>query len=405
MQAIVDLDPNSENFGALTPVLGVDHVVRISKEAGRQLNDDKMRQQVDSLVASVNTVQRQQRGWRIELRLQGYNRGWYEQSYQTGNNGYVYHVAVRVSCAKQSDKTTEAYFANMLKAFDIKGASFPGNPWTVSQVDGEDYAPSTPTAAETDAILAAEIGYVPIQMPDEWESYFEELYGLDAHIARIRRSLSNAIATGFQSRVNTVLVGPPGCGKSHICQLVKAALGEEAVLEFDATSTTMAGAQKELAEREELPRVLIVEEIEKAPGEAMQWLLSILDLRGEIRKTTAKGNIMRDTKMVAIATVNDYELFKRQMAGALASRFSNKVHFQRPSRMLLEKVLEREVRKFDGKTEWIAPALDFAEEIGTTDPREVIAIMLCGRDDLLDGSYQKDMRETGEPEWNLPKLP
>jgi MoxR-like ATPase len=163
----------------------------------------------------------------------------------------------------------------------------------------------------------------------------------------------------------------------------------------------MAGAQKELAERvdsgQDLPRVLLVEEIEKADEKSLSWLLSLMDLRGEIRKTTARGKINTDTKMICIATVNDVPTFKKIAFGALYSRFSNKIYFRRPDRELLGRILKREVDAIEGKDEWINPTLDLADEIHTTDPREVISLLLCGRDALLDGTFQKEYIYTSLP--------
>ena len=81
------------------------------------------------------------------------------------------------------------------------------------------------------------------------------------------------------------------------------------------------------------------------------------------------------------------------MSGALASRFGHKVYFPRPSREILKKILTREVRKIDnGKEEWIEPALDYLLEVEQTDdPRRAISI-LDGRDRLLSGEYQKDLK-------------
>jgi MoxR-like ATPase len=165
-------------------------------------------------------------------------------------------------------------------------------------------------------------------------------------------------------------------------------------MEFDATATTAAGAIKELAEREILPRVLVVEEIEKADEKSLAFLLALCDLRGEIRKTTARATIQRDTKLLVIATVNNVELFQKLQAGALASRFANKIGFSRPSREQLAMILEREVSKIDGDSRWIKPALDYCEERDITDPRQVIALCLCGRDMLITGEYQEMLKDT-----------
>ncbi len=352
-------------------------IIEISKAAGRSLNDAKIKLQLETIVNSVNTAQRTARGWNVAIPTPMYSQ-----------HNLTYRVGLIVTCTKPDRPTIDSEFANIVNSVAARGS---GPKWEVTAIDGEKYTPDTLAAQQAEDI---EIGYAPIDMPENWSSFFGHLYGLNDHIGRVRRAIDAAMMSNWQHRFHAALIGPPGCGKSDICQSIKRALGDEAVMEFDGTSTTMAGAQKELSEREELPRVLLVEEIEKAPEASMAWLLSVLDLRAEIRKTTARGNILRDCKMLCIATVNDVPTFERANFGALQSRFSNKVFFQRPSRELLSQILNREIQRVGGDERWIGPALNYAEEIDTTDPREVIAICLCGREALITGEYQSMMRRT-----------
>lgn len=375
----------------IKPVV-IEHIIRLSKPAQNQLNDGKIRQQMDAVLATANTAQRVQRGWKVDYaKATDYNFFVKEYNYSGTYDGqYIYHVDLKIECHPQKERPTlEAEFQNLLNAIASK-AKFPGK-WGISKVDGKAYeAKSVEEQRDTNE----DVGYAPLEIPENWGDYFDHLYGLEAHISRVKRALEGTVLTSWHKRLHCALIGPPGCGKSDIVHSIKKALGEESVLEFDATSTTQAGAQKELSEREELPRVLLVEEIEKAPEGSLSWLLSVLDLRGEIRKTTARGNILRDTKMIAIATVNDLPTFQKVAFGALASRFANKVYFHRPDRELLGRILEREVNAVNGKSEWINPTLDFAEQLKTTDPREVISLMLCGRDGLLDNTFQREMQWT-----------
>jgi energy-coupling factor transporter ATP-binding protein EcfA2 len=238
------------------------------------------------------------------------------------------------------------------------------------------------------------IGYMDVAIPENWEEHFSHLFGRDAHIGRIRGAIEAGIASDFNNRFHCALVGPPGCGKSDICRSLQRALGEEAVMEYDATAMTGAGAIKDLAEREILPRILVVEEIEKADEKSLSFLLGLMDMRGEIRKTTARTKIQRDTKLLVIATVNNLDQFKKLNAGALYSRFANKLGFSRPSREQLAMILTREVTKIHGDSEWIKPTLDYCEDHNITDPRQVISLALCGRDGWLDGTYAAMLEET-----------
>jgi MoxR-like ATPase len=170
-------------------------------------------------------------------------------------------------------------------------------------------------------------------------------------------------------------------------------LGEDSVVKLDATSTTKAGAENLLLELDAVPPVLIIEEIEKCNPVNLPWLLGVMDDRAEIVKTNARiGSIRKEARCLVLATVNNLDEFKAIMAGALASRFKNQIYCPRPSRKILAKILLREVKEIAGDPAWIKPALDWClKEEKTNDPRRVCAI-LDGREKLLTGEYQADMR-------------
>jgi hypothetical protein len=383
------------------------HTVVLHKPSKRSLQEKVIESNLKNLLASVNTRALSVRGWTVEEGDAYPNanrdvpdnfrtapvRAW-KQEYASwaAEYEYVYKLYLRVTF--ESAKAPESNEFNALCNTIATRCIQPGfGKWTLSEVDDQPFE-----IVETGEINT-DIGYAPIEgIPDDWEDNFSHLFGLDNHIMRVRRALEAGVYSNWNNRYHCALVGPPGCGKSDICQSIKRALGEDAVLEFDATATTAAGAIKELSEREILPRVLLVEEIEKADEKAMSFLLSVLDLRSQIRKTTARATIVRDTKLFAIATVNNVPLFQNLQAGALASRFSNTIWFKRPDRKQLELILKREITRLgsEGNKAWIAPTLDYCESVGISDPRSVSAICLCGRDMLLDGTYQSILAGTGE---------
>lgn len=385
-------------------------LVRVSKDAKRELNERIMLSQLTEVMAKTVNPQRIKAGWTIEIvKATAYN--FYSREYNYGDRTkpvYTYFVTFKIVCKPDKERpNAESEFLSIVKVLEQK-IKFPAQ-WEIADVNGEDWkakkAVEIKTKEDRDNV---DIGYLRLEIPEDFESNFDHLFGLEAHISRVKRAIEGTIETGWNKRLHCALIGPPGCGKSDICGSLKAALGPENVLEFDATSTTMAGAQKELADRvdsgQDLPRVLLVEEIEKADEKSLSWMLSLMDLRGEIRKTTARGKINTDTKMICIATVNDVPTFKKIAFGALYSRFANRIYFRRPTRETLGLILQREVERIDGKTEWIEPTLDLAQKIGTTDPREVISLLLCGRDALIDGvdggpsTFEKEYFWTSEPE-------
>lgn len=364
----------------------VEHEVHLWKETKRELT--AIDAQLDQLMASINTGGRQRRGWTIQLLTTDTGKR-FLQSGSAGN--WRYDLTLEVKCETDRDTVDDEYRA-ILKAILKKATAVQYGAWSVDNVDGV-------AADSEDVTEVAEsdiVSYAPCMLPADWTGFFGHLYGLDDHIERVRRAVDAAIMSDWQHRCHCALIGPPGCGKSDICQSVKSALGEESVLEFDATSTTMAGAQKTLGDRDELPRVILIEEIEKANDNALQWLLAVLDLRGSVKRITARAKVMTDAKMLAIATVNDHELFGRMMSGALASRFSNEVWFERPNRETLEKILLREIEKVDGNPEWCEATLDYTEGKQITDPRRVISICMCGRDALVSGEYQRMLDATSQ---------
>lgn len=376
------------------------HTIRFDKFAKRSLRDDVITGNFTALFTSLLTKSMKVRGWNVEESANVGDTFYTRVESDMEGFSYLYHAHAVITFTRDDGKTPNP---EELPAFIRTLYTRAGQPafgsWTLASVDNENYDPESDDVSSN--INSDMIGYVDVAIPEDWEDNFKHLYGRDSHIKRIRGAIEAGIMSSFTNRFHVALVGPPGCAKSDICRSLQRALGEDAVMEYDATATTAAGAIKDLSEREILPRILIVEEIEKADEKALAFLLGLMDLRGEIRKTTARTTIQRDTKMLVIATVNNYDLFKKLNAGALASRFANKVGFDRPSREQLAMILTREVTKIHGDHEWIGPALDYCQDHNITDPRQVISLCLCGREGLLDGTYQKMLEDTAIDEAEL----
>lgn len=374
----------------------VTHRITLVKLAKRSLQEKVVNDNGTNILASrIVGKAMQVKGWAFEpdCTREGTHAGrnW-RQRYST-DKGYEYRYEMYFVITFTGDKTPEeTEFQSLVRTLATRVTNPANGRWELAEVDGEPFR--KPEASENGEEHANALGYAPVEIPDDWDDHFTHLYGLDSQITMARCAIEAGEQSDWANRFHCVFVGPPGCGKSDVASSIKAALGDDAVMELDATATTGAGAIKELSEREILPRVLVVEEIEKADEKAMSFLLALMDQRGEIRKTTARATIVRDTKLFCIATVNDTELFGKLQAGALASRFSNVIGFERPTRKLLGKILNREIKKVNGDLAWIEPTLDYCEQQGISDPRRVTSICLCGRERLLDGSYQKLLSDT-----------
>lgn len=367
----------------------IKHTIRISKDADQRLQEGPNQRSLDTLLAGVNTAFRTSKGWKV-LYARRVGVPWVQ--HEGTEKKYAYYVDLEVTCDKNRP---DSEFQDIVRSLDNRGKSQPGpgSKWRVIQVESRKYEAKKQYGEQKSD---QEVTYHDLSIPPNWKSFFTPLYGLESHVNIVHQSIRAAIKSDWRNRFHGVFIGDPGCGKSHLCSCIKDALGEDSVLEFDATSTTAAGAIRELTERDRLPRIMVVEEIEKALQETLSWMLSVLDLRGNITKTTFRARIQSDARMLCFATVNNKALFESLNSGALASRFSNKLHFARPSWEMIARILAREIDEVGGKHTWIEPTIEYARIRNITDPRQLIAIALCGEDQLLTGRYQKQLDETSE---------
>lgn len=370
------------------------HDVTLTKESKRALNIDKIREQITVLVARLAIPARLQRGWSFT----------WDETYRDnptpvgtvtrtrGNVATNHNYTVKIEMICRPNRPRAGIDAEFNTAVGVLAVASARTKWNVSAVDG---IAVTPTEFVNVGSGGGDVyvGYAPFHLPTDGLQQFGHIYGRDAQITVLWSALSAALDSDWQNRYHVVLEGPPACGKTEILLTIKRLVGSESCLVFDGTSTTQAGAQKELMEREELPRILIIEEIEKTDESALRYLLGLLDDRGEIRKMTAREKIVRDARVLCLATVNDIEKFNSMLSGALASRFRHKIFCPRPDRALMEKILTREVSRINGDNTWIEPALDYMQEINSSDPRTAIAICLSGREGWLDGTYPTMLRE------------
>lgn len=368
------------------------HSVTLTKDSQRNLNDKAVRNNLTTILAGLNNRSRAASGWSVEANDPHFQSGPYIGDDHRNVATSKLRLVITYHRSDGRKPGSHDLLSLLRKVADICSRTANGS-WTLESCDDTPYVP----IEGSDAILSDNIdniGYADCEIPDDFESNFAHLFGLSDHIGMIRSRLEAGIDSGWVNRFHTVLVGPPGCGKSDICGSLKRALGDDAVIEYDGTAMTSAGAIKDLTERDILPRVVVIEEIEKAPADCANFLLSVMDTRAEIRKTTARTNIQRQAKLYCIATVNNYELFQKAASGALASRFGRPIGFKRPSREMRAMILAREIDKVNGDQRWIEPTLDYCEGAGIDDPRLLISICLSGGDRLLTGEYQRMMDAT-----------
>jgi hypothetical protein len=318
----------------------------------------------------------------------------------------------RITCEKTSghQRITDKQWALIVPALKaaISANRWKRVPWELTSVTDVSGNPITILADDTPIDALADTSTKSLSVKDygtvnlEMGDHFDHIFDRNPHILRVYSAIETAVQTKFYSRNHCVLYGPPACGKTEILLAFGQMMGKEnqAFMKFDATSMTQAGVLRILTGSGILPPVLIVEEIEKTSDRDLRWLLGLLDKRGEVRQTNFNvGNRMKNAKMLCLATVNDMDLFRRVMSGALASRFSNQIYCSRPSETVMRMILAREIKLINGKEEWIEPTIEFCvRKMQWNDPRKIIPVCLCGKDRLLDGSYQEAILATLSPE-------
>lgn len=293
-------------------------------------------------------------------------------------------------------------------------ARFGSRPWQVAEE--QPTRPASGTGGDLDSSGALLVGDNGLAGPDDLTSadddlstplhetspldkgaFFDHLYNLDSQIEIVLSALRAAQDSNMANRFHVVLHGVPGCGKTEILQSTSRLLTSLGVnhQSLDATSTTEAGMRKNIIEEDMSPSVLLIEEIEKVPENSLRWLLGVMDIRGTIQVANFRRTATKKIECIVIASANDMELLKRMMYGALYSRFQHEVHCPRPGREVLAMILRREILKVNGSEEWIEPTLTFMyDDRKVTDPRKIIPVCLCGKDDLLTGVYQNHLRAT-----------
>jgi hypothetical protein len=227
---------------------------------------------------------------------------------------------------------------------------------------------------------------------------WKDLYGLGPQIRILLSNIKRAKETNGNSRFHSVLFGHAGCGKTTTLLAIEKMFGPNSVLRLDATSTTRAGLEKLFFSDTglaQIPKLVMMEEGEKADPDALKIWLGALDDRGEIRKVNFRVNQLRQIKILFFCAVNNKSAFDKMMgsdgstAGALSSRCVSQIYYPRPTDHVLHQILRKEIDENGGSYDWIQPCIDLAHELEVNDPR-IIRSYLAGGDRLLDESYQAD---------------
>lgn len=230
---------------------------------------------------------------------------------------------------------------------------------------------------------------------------FDDLFGLDD----VKELYTMAINASGQ--VNLLNVGPPGCGKSKILQLIEAAYPRLSCM-VDGMSCTGAGILEKIKVaydhssqmRVEKKMFLLIDEIEKADKKAREVLLNAIE-RGKITKTTKEDPWELTLQVYLFATCNSLEKMQKQHKELL-----DRMEAIRIDPLTLEQFEQYAVRilvEKEGKEEEFAfmIAERIYQEWHTTSVRKCIRIArLAKTPDMLERAIQifkeRELKEMGQ---------
>lgn len=354
-------------------------IIVLKKEAQRSLGDDKIDAQTGKIKKRCLDSGRFKRGWRCKSTVTC-------EEPSTPGMTYLYTATFTFTCnplRQRKPESIEREWEHIQKVAQSAGNTpkwFP--PDVIKQVTDQVITPVVSGIIQAKSSLKE---YAELTIPANWMEWFEHVYDREDQLIQVMSVIEEAIESNFSNRFNIILWGPPGSGKTEICRSLRKQLPTDAWMEFDATNTTAAGAIKALTGNKKTPRILFLEEIEKADKADKKWLLSASDLRAEIRKVNFRESVNSETKFLCIMTVNDIMALRSEMGTALQSRFPYQIECPHPNEETMRKILERQIRRrpaFDpSHLAWIDPVIKFAAEKETqvTDPRRLEAWCLAGK--------------------------
>ena len=322
---------------------------------------------------------------------------------------YRYTVNIHVSRDKIEDmEKVELEWEHILGLLTKVAA---GEDWTLSQPAGAK-ASEQGILSSSDSLKPASqrpCFVLPALSEETRDTYFGDIYERQDQLQELYGALRTHVETAGEVANHAILYGQPGACKTVLCERIRDWLNadgsrptNEWVRFVDGTTTTKAGAEqyfRNLVDGDDVPAVLVLDEIEK---NEKSWLLSLLSIMGSgiVTKLNFRtGNYRQRFAPFIIGICNDEQSLREFKNESLWSRFTHEIYCPRPTRELAYLIMLDIVEKIPGgNKEWAEAAMTFGwDELGQRDVRKIKG-NLDGRETLLDGSWQRSRRKMLEIE-------
>lgn len=315
------------------------------------------------------------------------------------NNQTRQHYTFNLTLEKATYKTEESAIKHLESARKYVERAAEVRDWVVKGEASE--VAEREVAADTRPELV-----VPELTNEVKEKYFTGIKERDAHLRMMYTSISTYRETNGEERNHMLLYGDPASAKSSVILGFKKWLdevnGTERIMHINATTLSKAGLENLLLEKAQnkmLPECVWINELEKGQSDDFLCLLSVMDGIGKIQRLNSKiGKREEVCNVLIIADCNDAQKVKEWQKGAIWSRFVKKLPCVRPSRQIMTEILygmieHRRKKGYSANKAWVKAAIDYAfDKVHNNDPR-FIKSLLEGKDNLLNGSYFKDLED------------
>jgi hypothetical protein len=369
--------------------------ITIEKTSLNNLNEEKLKAQIQKVANRILASNRQESGWSIVSPIKAPNPR------RAGEN-LIYTYTFQIDKRGGTKATNDVKFKYIVEK--IVGPACNLHKWVV-----KGYEANLPSIAPTPIsrpMDEAPLVYRPLEVVKRNDltinldrtGYFDHIFDREAAIEIMHSALATAVESDFQVRSASVIHGLPSSGKSTLVDAFAAMIGEENVYRIDCTCATQAGILTELMDAgTPIPyKLLILEEAEKVNPDQLRFLLAVMDQRAEIRVINSRvGYFHARWAPLTFATVNNMEKFQKVMGGALASRFSNQIYTPAITEDGIKRAICGAIASINPDARWAEAAFTYCKQYEpNADIRRMSAIAACGRDRLLDGSYQRILRQT-----------
>jgi hypothetical protein len=370
--------------------------VIVEKYSVNTLNKVKLKEQVDAITHSAKN-RTQAAG--VTGRTEDFEGPLSKVNPSTGKDENYYRFRIVLEKTKFRSDTAAAKCLEAAKKFVKRAAE--NRQWNFV---GE--------ASEIEEKQAAKDNRLPLKLPElteeRYKKYFGHIKERGAHIRLLYRTVQTYIETKGDERNHTLFFGEPAAAKTIMLKAFKQfieeeeGLGVERITMVNATTLTKAGIEKWLLERAQiglLPDILWINELEKTDGDNYGGLLGVMEDSAEIARLNARdGKVQAEARILIISDCNDANKVQSWNNGALWSRFNKRYPCVRPSKdtmreILLDKIRKRKRNGQKANEAWANVIVDYCyDKLRCNDPR-VVAGMLDGGDDVLNGKYWQDIEE------------